>query len=117
MNSFRDLEAWRETKNLAVIVYKITEHFPKSEVFGLTNQLRRAVVSISSNIAEGFCRKTNKDKTQFYSIALGSLSELESQLSISKEVGYLSNDELMSVMEKVVLVGKLTGGLKRSINL
>jgi len=79
--------------------------------------MRRAAISISSNIAEGFCRKTNKDKTQFYSIALGSLSELESQLSISKEVGYLSNDELMSVMEKVVLVGKLTGGLKRSINL
>ena len=76
---------------LAVKVYELTDKFPKTEIFGLTNQMRRAAVSISSNIAEGAARQTNKEFTQFLYIALGSNSELETQLLLAKEIGYISD--------------------------
>jgi len=72
IKSFTDLNAWREAHKLALIVYKITKDFPKEEMFGLTSQMRRAVVSITSNIAEGFSRQSYSEKVQFYSIAQGS---------------------------------------------
>jgi four helix bundle protein len=82
--SFKDLIVWQKARDLAVSVYKLTEHFPKSELYGLTNQMRRAVISISSNIAESYHRFHTKEKQQFLSVAFGSGSELESQIEISK---------------------------------
>jgi len=82
--SFKDLIVWQKSRDLAVIVYKLTEKFPKAELYGLTNQMRRAVISISSNIAESYHRFHHKEKQQFLSVAFGSGAELESQIEIAK---------------------------------
>ncbi len=82
--SFKDLIVWQKSRDLAVKVYKATEKFPNSELYGLTSQMRRAAISISSNIAESYHRFHKKEKQQFLSIAFGSGSELESQIEISK---------------------------------
>lgn len=113
IRSFTDLNTWREGHKLVLMVYKATEKFPDKEVFGLTNQMRRNVVSFTSNIAEGFSRRTNKDKNQFYTIAKGSLTELQNQLLIAKDVGYLSEDEFRRIANQTVVVGKLLTGLKK----
>ncbi|GIW66536.1 MAG: four helix bundle protein [Candidatus Parcubacteria bacterium] len=84
--SFKDLIVWQKSKDLAVLVYKLTEKFPKSELFGLTNQMRRSAISISSNIAESYHRFHNKEKKQFLAIAFSSGAELESQLEIAKNL-------------------------------
>lgn len=76
IQSFTDLNAWKEGHLLVILVYKITKSFPKDELFGIVNQMRRCAVSITSNIAEGFSRQTFKEKVQFYCISLGSLTEL-----------------------------------------
>jgi four helix bundle protein len=82
--SFKDLIVWQKSRDLAVAVYKLTESFPKSELYGLTSQMRRAVISISSNIAESYHRFHRKEKQQFLAIAFGSGAELESQIEIAK---------------------------------
>ncbi len=82
--SFKDLIVWQKAKDLAVLIYKLTENFPKSELYGLTSQMRRAVISISSNIAESYHRFHDKEKQQFLAVAFGSGSELESQIEIAK---------------------------------
>jgi four helix bundle protein len=82
--SFKELTVWQKARDLAVEVYKLTEEFPQSEIYGLTSQMRRAVISISSNIAESYHRFHAKEKNQFLSIAFGSGSELESQIEIAK---------------------------------
>ena len=82
--SFRDLIVWQKAKCLAIEIYKLTADFPKSELYGLTSQMRRAVISISSNIAESYHRFHAKEKHQFLAVAFGSGSELESQLEIAK---------------------------------
>ncbi len=84
IRSFTDLNAWKEGHKLVLEIYKFTQKFPKEEQFGLTNQLRRAVVSFTSNIAEGFSRNSYKEKLQFYSMALGSLTEVQNQLLVGK---------------------------------
>lgn len=82
--TFKELIVWQKARDLAVETYKLTENFPKSELYGLTNQMRRAAVSISSNIAESYNRFHDKEKRQFVTIAFGSGSELESQFEIAK---------------------------------
>jgi len=84
--SFRDLIVWQKSKDLAVLIYKLTENYPREEIYGMTSQMRRAVISISSNIAESYHRFHKKEKNQFLAIAFGSGAELESQLEISKEL-------------------------------
>ena len=84
--TFKELIVWQKAKQVAVLVYKATEELPKSEQYGLTNQMRRAAVSISSNIAESYHRFHPKEKHQFLSIAFGSGSELESQIEIAREL-------------------------------
>lgn len=116
IHAFTDLIAWRKAHSLVLMIYKATDEFPKSEIFGLTNQVRRAAVSITSNIAEGFSRATNRDKSQFYAMALGSLTELQSQLLIAKDVGYLSEEDFVNVSELSIEVSKLLNGLKRIRN-
>ena len=85
ITSFTKVRAWQEGHKLVLMVYEVTKNFPKEEMFGLVNQLRRAAVSITSNIAEGFSRKTYGEKLQFYCIALGSLTEVQNQILIAKE--------------------------------
>src|SRR3989339_2007656 len=94
---FTDLNAWKEGHKLAVKIYEITKNFPKEELYGITSQMRRCAVSITSNIAEGFSRQTSKEKVQFYSIARGSLTELQNQLIISKDIGYIKEDVFQKI--------------------
>src|SRR3989338_8666119 len=85
-NGYKDLIVWQKAKSFCIGIYKLTEEFPKSELFGLVSQLRRAFVSIPSNIAEGSKRNTIKDQRQFYAVAYGSGAEIETQLIIAKEL-------------------------------
>ncbi len=111
ITSFTDLRAWQEGHKLALMVYEITKQFPKEEVFGLTNQLRRAVVSFTSNVAEGFSRNSYKDKLHFYTMALGSLTEAQNQLLIARDIGYITKNEFNSIADKTIEVSKITNGL------
>lgn len=113
IKSFTDLNAWKESHKLVLEVYNITKKFPQDEVFGLTNQMRRCAVSITSNLAEGFSRNTLKDKIQFYAIALGSLTELQNQLLIAKDVGYLRKELFAKNADQSVVSHKLINGLIR----
>ena len=114
--TFRDLRVWRESYKLAVGIYKISEKFPKHELYGLSSQMTRAAVSVSSNIAEGYGRKTNPDKNQFYTMANGSLTELENQLLIAQGVGYIDKPMLARIMEQCDTVHKMLYGLQKAHN-
>jgi four helix bundle protein len=116
ITSFTDLNAWKHGHKLVLKIYEITEQFPQKEVFGLTSQMRRAAVSITSNIAEGFSRNTSKDKVQFYSIAQGSLTELQNQLLIARDIGYIKEEGFQDIANHTVTVSKLISGLKRIRN-
>lgn len=107
------MENARGGHKLVLRIYDATEHFPPKEVFGLTSQMRRAAVSITSNIAEGFSRNTSKDKCQFYIIAQGSLTELQNQLLIARDIGYIKEEGFREIAEQTVIVNKLINGLKR----
>ncbi|MDO8582285.1 MAG: four helix bundle protein [bacterium] len=111
LQSFTELDAWKEGHALVLMIYTATKQFPREELFGLTSQMRRCVVSITSNIAEGFSRQSYKEKVQFYSISLGSITELQNQLLIARDVGYLSKDTFHTIIEKTVTVHKITNGL------
>lgn len=111
IKSFTDLNAWKEGHKLVLEIYKITKNFPKEELFGLTNQIRRAAVSITSNIAEAFSRQSFKEKAQFYCIAKGSLTELQNQLLIAKDIGYLDSNKFKEIAELTIIIHKLTNGL------
>lgn len=115
IRSFTDLNAWKEAHKLALSVYKSTNNFPINEKFSLIDQMRRAAVSISSNIAEGFSRQSGKEKIQFYYTAKGSLTELQNQLLLSKDLCYFSKDIFDKTAEQSVIVDKLLTGLIKSI--
>ncbi|TKJ40052.1 four helix bundle protein [candidate division LCP-89 bacterium B3_LCP] len=93
VRSYHDLRIWKLGIELVKSIYKLTSNFPKNEVYGLSSQMQRAAVSIPSNIAEGHIRASRKEFNQFLRIALGSCAELETQMIISKELGYLKEDE------------------------
>lgn len=106
----------KKTHTLVVNIYKELKLFPKEEQYGLTSQIKRAVVSISSNIAEGFSRRTSKDKKQFYYISLGSLTELQNELLIARDLGYIEKEVFHDLAEKTVEVSRLINGLIKSLN-
>ncbi|OGE87965.1 MAG: hypothetical protein A3J07_02255 [Candidatus Doudnabacteria bacterium RIFCSPLOWO2_02_FULL_49_13] len=114
ITTFQDLDAWKQGHKLVLLVYAITKSFPKEEVFALVSQMRRCAVSITSNLAEGFSRASFRDKAYFYSMALGSLTELQNQLLISKDLVYLSNDKFAEPYEQSVRVHKIINGLIKS---
>jgi len=89
ISSFTQLKTWQKGHALVLEIYKLSKKFPKEEIYGLTSQIRRSAISITSNIAEGFGRKGRKEKVQFYHQALGSLGEFKNQLLIVKDIGYL----------------------------
>lgn len=111
IKSFTDLNAWKEGHKLVLMVYDITKAFPKEEMFGLVSQMRRCVVSITSNIAEGFGRRSYKEKAQFYSISRGSLTELQNQLLISKDIKFISREEFSNIANQSVKTHKIINGL------
>jgi len=111
---FSDLNAWKHGHVLVLAIYKITGKFPKEEIFCLTSQIRKCAVSVTSNIAEGFSRQTYKDKVYFYSISLGSLTELQNQILIARDLGYISNHELPGLYDQTIVVHKLLNGLIKS---
>jgi four helix bundle protein len=111
IKSFTDLNAWKYGHKLVLNIYKITGVFPKEEVYGLTSQIRRAAVSITSNIAEGFSRQSFKEKVQFYYIAQGSLTELQNQLVISRDLNFISDIEFQKIARDTIVVHKLLSGL------
>lgn len=114
IQSFTDLHAWKEGHALVLALYRKTSVFPQKETYSLVDQMRRSSVSITSNIAEGFSRRTKKDKSQFYFIALGSLTELQNQLVIARDLAYLNKKELHTLAEQSVCVSKLIRGLLKS---
>ena len=114
IRSFQDLIAWQEAHGLVLKVYLVTSKFPREESFSLVDQMRRCSVSVSSNIAEGFSRNTQKEKRQFYYISLGSVTELQSQFILSKDLSYISNDVFLNIYEQTVKVHKLINGLIKS---
>lgn len=116
ITSFTDLSAWKEAHRLALMIYRATDKFPSRETHGLSNQMRRSAVSITSNIAEGFSRNTVKDKYQFYVISYGSLTELQSQMLLSRDLNFLPNEIFKETAAQSVVVAKLLNGLKRIKN-
>jgi four helix bundle protein len=111
IKSFTDLDAWKEGHTLVLMVYKCTRTFPKEEVFALVNQMRRCVVSITSNIAEGFGRQSFKEKVQFYYISQGSLTELQNQLLIARDVEFITKKDFSPIAEQTVKVQRIINGL------
>ncbi len=111
ITSFTSLDAWKQGHALVLMVYKITKTFPKDEIFALVSQMRRCAVSITSNIAEGFSRQSYKEKLQFYSMALGSVTELQNQLLIARDVSYITNESFQEIAQHSVRVHKIINGL------
>ena len=114
IKSFTDLDTWKQGHILVLRVYELTRLFPKEEQFGLTNQLRRAVVSVTSNIAEGFSRLSYNDKAHFYTMAHGSLTEAQNQLIVARDVKYITTDRFDQIAQQSVVVHKLLTGLIKS---
>ncbi len=110
--SFEKLEVWQNSVELTKIIYQITKKFPNDERFGLISQMRRAVISVSSNIAEGNSRNTNKDKSRFTTMSYTSLMELMNQAIISFELSYISQKELNEVREKVSYIANQLNKLR-----
>jgi four helix bundle protein len=112
--SFEKLIAWQKARELAYEINKITKHFPKDELFGLTSQMRRCAVSIASNLAEGSGRNSMKDKARFTEIAFGSALELLNQLILSFDFEYLEEQKYIAIREKITEVTVLINGLYKS---
>ena len=113
--SFRDLTVWQKAIQLTISIYKLSGQFPESEKFGLTNQMRRAAVSVGSNIAEGYGRATIGEYIQFLGHARGSCSELETQIVIARALGFGKVERLDSAEQLCDDVGRLLGGLLKSL--
>jgi len=111
IRNFKDLKIWQKGIELAKEVYHITSSFPSSEKYGIVSQMRRAAVSIPSNIAEGFMRRHNKEYKQFLYIALGSLAELETQIILSEQLRFLKNGQSKNICANIDELNKMTMGL------
>src|SRR5580765_6115576 len=114
IKKFTDLKAWQESRMLVKNVYRLTYLFPKEELYGMTNQVRRSCVSVTSNIAEGFKRDTMKDKIHFYVMAHGSLTEVQNQLILSSDLQYIEGSHFEDIMHLTERVDKLLSGLIRA---
>ncbi|MDP1689000.1 MAG: four helix bundle protein [bacterium] len=117
IKSFTDLLAWQKGHEFALLIYALTDKFPQKEIYASTSQMRRASVSITSNIAEGFSRNSYKEKIQFYYMSLGSTTELHNQLILSKDLKYINEKEFASALDIVILINKLLNGLIKSLKI
>jgi len=117
MKTHHDLDVWNKSITFVTTIYELTDSFPKTEVYGLTNQIRRSAVSIPSNIAEGAGRTSLKEFAQFLSVALGSIAELETQLIVSNNLGFLSKESFDLLLKELISIRKMTIGLKKSLSI
>ncbi len=115
LRSYRDLLVWQKALDLTILIYRLSEGFPRTEVYGLTSQVRRASVSVPSNIAEGYGRGSRKEYLQFLSIAQGSLKELETQTIVAQRLNYATVAQADRVLSESEVVGKMLGSLIRSL--
>jgi four helix bundle protein len=115
LNSFRNLIVWQKSYALCLLVYRYTRDFPENEEFGLVSQLRRSAVSVPSNIAEGYNRKTKKEYIQFLYTSSGSLGELQTQLMISHDIGYLDDTRYGEMYDLSIEVDKMLNKLIESL--
>jgi four helix bundle protein len=113
--SFEKLVAWQKARELALEIYKMTKHFPKDEVFGITSQMRRCSISIASNLAEGSGRKSMKEKARYSEISFSSALELLNQLILSFDFEYIEEKKYLEVREKITEVTLLIDGLHKSL--
>ena len=116
IKSYKDLIAWQKSIALVTDVYSLTKKFPIDERYGLVSQLNKAVISVPSNIAEGWGRELSKNYLQFLRIARGSLMEVETMVLISKNLNFISEKEFIETQNKIEEVGKILQGLIKSIN-
>ena len=112
---YKDLIVWNKSVDLVEIIYLLTEKFPKKEIFGITQQIRRASVSVPSNIAEGWARNTPKSFIHFINIARGSLAELETQLIMSKRLKFISTEDESKVFELIDVISKMLNSLNSKL--
>ena len=115
IRGYRDLIVWQDSMDLVVTVYRITATFPKEERYSLVNQLRRAAVSVPSNITEGHGRSRTGDYLRHLSVAVGSLSEVETQVQISRRLEYIAEDDQSRLLDSCNAIAKMLGGLIRSL--
>ena len=116
MSKYKDLIVWQKANDLALKVYKLTETFPKKETFGITSQIRRAALSVPTNIVEGYGRRTKNELSRFIDIARGSLAETEYLLEFSKELGYIkTEDDIKNIELLIEETGKLLWGFQKKL--
>ena len=115
LKTHRDLEVWKKSLDFVVELYGITRTFPKEELYGLTSQIRRSAVSIPSNIAEGSARNHDNENIQFLYIALGSATEIETQIIIATRIGYINEETSEKLLTKINGISKMLQGLLKSI--
>jgi four helix bundle protein len=115
VQSYRDLIVWQKSVELVLEIYRATQNFPKAETYGLVSQLRRAAVSVPSNIAEGHARLSTGEYKQFLGHARGSLMEIETQVLISQKLGYMSSGQSNILLNRATEVGKVLNGLLNSL--
>jgi four helix bundle protein len=113
--SYKNLEAYKASKELVMSVYGALKKFPKEEQYALCDQLRRAVISVPSNIAEGSGRTSSKDQAHFYEMAFGSLMEVDCQMDIAYDLGYVTQEDMNNINEQVSRVAALLSGMRRKI--
>ncbi len=115
METHKDLRVWQQSIEMVTSIYKMTMTFPKDEVFGLVSQMRRAAVSVPSNIAEGYARGSDREKLHFLRISSGSMSEIETQLMLSLNLGYIGQDAYDILSEQITSVWKQLNSLISSV--
>ncbi len=115
IQNFTDLVAWQKGHEVVLEIYRMTKQFPKDELFGLVSQMRRASVSVTSNIAEGFGRKTLLDKGHFYTMAIGSAYELQNQCFICRDLQYACKEDVDFLQSRLVEISKMLNGLISSL--
>ena len=115
IKDFTDLKAWQEAHQLVLMIYKSSKNFPKDELFALTSQVRRAAISVSSNIAEGFGRSSKQDKIHFYNMSQTSVDEIRAQILAARDLGYLTKDSCNHITNQAITTRKLLSGLIKSI--
>jgi len=116
IKNYKDLNIWKRSIELVEEIYKLTKSFPKEELYGLTSQMRRAAVSIPSNVAEGFTRFHNKEYKQFLYIALGSCSELSTQITIASRLKYFDDNKMEVILNEIDEICRMTMNLIKKIN-
>lgn len=115
IQSYRDLEVWKKSIQLIKSCYLLTDKFPKTETYGISSQLRRSVVSVAANIAEGHSRSSTKEFIRFIDIAYGSLAETETHLIIACELGYITASDIENILVKSAEIGRMLNGLVSSL--